>query len=112
MHLELKGYQMKKNKFPKDEEIKKVLKELENAPGSKMLPENASTIEKIKFELCKSFIIYKQENNLNQKELADILEIDPALMSKILHYNIEEFTIDRPVKFLDVLHKEISIKIA
>lgn len=103
---------MKNRKFPSSDEIKDVLNEIEKVDGSKFLSENAPIVDKLKFELCKSFIIYKQENGLSQRELAEKLEIDPALMSKILHYRFDDFTIDRLVKFLDVLHKEISIKIA
>lgn len=99
-------------KWPKKEKLNEVMKVLEGADASRMLPKDASTVDKIKFELCKSFIIYKQENDLNQRELAQKLEIDPALMSKILHYHIDEFTIDRLVRYLDVLHKDVSIKIA
>jgi predicted XRE-type DNA-binding protein len=95
MLLELKGVSMKNNNFPSPEEIKKILKELEEVKGSRMLHGNASTVDKIKFELRKSFIIYKQDNKLNQKELADILEIDPPQMSKILRYHIEDNGIDR-----------------
>jgi predicted XRE-type DNA-binding protein len=99
-------------KWPKKEKLNEVMKNLEGADASRMLPRDASTVDKIKFELCKSFIIYKQENDMNQRELAQKLEIDPALMSKILHYHIEEFTIDRLVRYLDILHKDVSIKIA
>lgn len=112
MHLESVEAKMKDRKFPSSKDIKEVLAELETAEGSKLLPKNASAVDKLKFELCKSFIIYKQDRKLSQKELADKLEIDPALMSKILHYRFEEFTIDRLVKFLEILHKDISIKIA
>lgn len=99
-------------KWPKKEKLNEVMKMLEGADASRMLSKDASTVDKIKFELCKSFIIYKQENDLNQRELAQKLEIDPALMSKILHYHIDEFTIDRLVRYLDILHKDVSIKIA
>jgi predicted XRE-type DNA-binding protein len=99
-------------KWPKKEKLNEVMKNLEVADASRMLPKDASTVDKIKFELCKSFVIYKQENDLNQRELAQKLEIDPALMSKVLHYHIEEFTIDRLVRYLDILHKDVSIKIA
>lgn len=103
---------MKKKPFPTDKEIKRVLKKIESKDGSKMLEPGASTVDRLKFDLCESFIIYKQEHKLTQKDLADKLDLDPALMSKILHYRFEDFTIDRLVRFLEILHKSISIKIA
>ena len=48
---------------------------------------------------------------MTQKALAEKINIDEALMSKILHYNIEEFTIDRLVKFLAILHPGAEVKI-
>ena len=112
MHLELKEIQMKSRKFPSSDEIKQVLNELEKVEGTKLLSKNASNVDKIKFELCKNFIIYKQEKKLSQVELAEKINIDQALMSKILHYRFEEFTIDRLVKYLEALHKDVSVKIA
>ncbi len=103
---------MKNKKFPSSDEIKSILSDLEQMEGSQLLPEDASLVDKMKFELCKSFIIYKREHELSQKDLADLLEIDQAVMSKILHYRIEDFTIDRLVRILNILQKDISIKIA
>ncbi len=112
MHSESKETKMKNRKFPSATELNEAVDALEHTPGTRLLPDDAPIVDKLKFELCKSFIAYKQENNLTQKELADKLDIDPALMSKILHYQFDEFTIDRLVKFLENLHKDVSIKIA
>jgi predicted XRE-type DNA-binding protein len=99
-------------RWPKREDVEEVLKNIEHGDWTRLLPKDAPTVDRIKFDLCKSFIIYMRENNLKQKDLAQMLDIDPALMSKILHYHIDEFTIDRLVRFLDILHKDISINIA
>jgi predicted XRE-type DNA-binding protein len=98
--------------FPSRKEIKRVLKELEHIEGSRMLHPDDSLVDRIKFDICARFIIYRRENEITQKELAKILDLDPALMSKILHYRFDDFTIDRLVRLLEILHKDISIKIA
>jgi len=100
-----------KTRFPSRKEIQEVLKELENVEGSRMLEENASVVDKMKFELCAQFIIYRREHGMGQKELADKLGIDQALMSKILRYRFDDFTLDRLIRYLEVLHKNLKIKI-
>jgi predicted XRE-type DNA-binding protein len=85
--------------------------------SSRMLPENASTIEKIKFQLCEQFVAFKLENShVSQKELAQIIGIHETILCKVLHYHFEKFTIDRLIKILETLYSkkglEISIKIA
>lgn len=105
---------MKKKTYtwPSEKELKRVLPILEKAEGSRGLDPNASLVDKLKYELCRNFIIYIQENQLTQKELADKLSIDPALMSKILRYRFDDFTIDRLVRYLEILDIQVTFKVA
>jgi predicted XRE-type DNA-binding protein len=98
--------------FPSRKEIKRVLAELEHVEGTRMLHPDATLVDRIKFEICASFIVYRREQDISQKELAEKLNLDPALMSKILHYRFDDFTIDRLVRLLEILHKDITINIA
>ena len=98
-------------KFPTDKEIKRVLALLENESGSRLLPKNASKGDVLKYELCKKFVIYKNQNKMMQKDLAEELDIDSALVSKILNYHIEEFTVDRLLSLLVKLYPKTSIKV-
>lgn len=103
---------MKKvTKFPSEKELKAVRKRLNFGPASELLRPNATPVEKTKYRLCEKFVIYKRENNLTQKELAEILEIDEALMSKILHYHIREFTTDRLLNYLARLFPQVEVKV-
>jgi predicted XRE-type DNA-binding protein len=54
------------------------------------------------------------QKKISQKELASLIGTDEALMSKILHYHYDEFTVDRLVRFIETLQKdvEITIKVA
>lgn len=103
---------MSKYTWPTDEQLAKALAELGKLPGSRELHSNASLVDRIKYELCRNFVIYLVENDLSQKELAKKLGIDPALMSKILRYHFDEFTIDRLVRFLEIIDIEVSLKVA
>lgn len=103
---------MKNKKFPSRSEILEVLKELENAESIRLLPENASPVDKIKFVLCESFVKYMNETNTEQKAMSELLGIDKSIMSKITHYHIDVFTIDRLVRLISKLEKKVSIKIS
>jgi len=99
-------------KWPKSEDIKKVLKKLDENPDlySHVIPKDAPVADKIKRDICAEFIIYKREHHLNQREFAQKLEISEALISKILRYRFDEFTLDRLVRYLEVLGIKFEFK--
>ena len=98
-------------KFPTDKEIKRVLALLENDPGSRVPPKNASKGDLLKYELCKKFVIYKNKKKILQKDLAKQLGVDSALVSKILNYYIEEFTVDRLLALLLKIYPKTTIRV-
>jgi len=100
-----------KKKFPSEKELKSARKKLDVGVASKTLPASATVVEKVKFGICQRFIVYKRDNNLSQRELSVLIEMDEALVSKILHYNVEEFTVDRLLKYLSKLYEEIELKV-
>ena len=91
-------------KWPKRKDIEAVIREDAGASDWSLGPGMAETVaDRIKYDVCAEFIIYKRENNLNQRELAQKLEISEALVSKILRYQFTEFTIDRLLRYLEKL---------
>ena len=56
--------------FPSKEKSDKMRKKLEKVEGSLALPPNASAIEKLRYDICKQFVIYKREKSLTSRELA------------------------------------------
>ena len=102
---------MKTVKFPSEKELKTVRKQLSRGNASEALSLSASPVEKAKYKLCEKFVIYKREKNVSQKELAEILGIDEALVSKILRYKIKDFTTDRLIKFLSKLYETIEVNV-
>lgn len=101
---------MSKTKWPSEAQIKEMREKLSEAPASRPLPSDATPIDKIKHDICREFVVYKNSSRITQKALADKVGIDEALMSKILHYNIDEFTIDRLVRFLIALRPNAKLK--
>ncbi|MCB0367724.1 MAG: XRE family transcriptional regulator [Bdellovibrionaceae bacterium] len=102
---------MSNTRFPSDTELKEMREKLSKGPASKPLPKDATPVDKIKFQICKEFVIYKNAHTITQKALAEKIGTDEALISKILHYQIEEFTIDRLIKFLSTLYPDAKVKI-
>lgn len=99
------------NKWPKREDIEEVMKDLDDEKSWSHGPGMAKNpVEQIKYDICGEFIIYKREHNLNQRELAQKLEIGEALISKILRYQFDEFTIDRLIRYLETLGIKFKFK--
>jgi len=100
---------MSKQKFPSNDELQEIRELLNEGPASRLLPKGGSGVDRIKYAFCQQFIIYKLSKKITQRELATELGIDEAVTSKILHYNFEECTVDRLVRYLEILHKKIEI---
>lgn len=97
--------------WPSKKELKKVMKVLRKSIGSRVLPPDATPIDKLKDSICAEFIIYKQNHNLTQKQLAEKLDIDEALMSKVLHYHFDEFTLDRLIRYLNIIYPKMEFNL-
>lgn len=111
MPSELTGANMSKTKWPSEAQIKEMREKLSKGPAAQLLSSDATPVDKIKHDICREFVVYKNSSKITQKALAEKIGIDESLMSKILHYNIDEFTIDRLVKFLTTLRPNAKVKI-
>ncbi len=99
-------------KWPKKETIEEILKKLDENPDlyTRVISNDASLVDRMKRDICAELIIYKREHNLNQRELAQKLEISEALISKILRYHFDEFTLDRLIRYLESLDIKFEFK--
>ena len=98
-------------KWPSKREIEEVLKQLEGAPGSRVISKDASPVDRTKHLICAQFVIYMRTRKISQQELAEKLGIDKAVMSKIVHYHFDEFTIDRLIKYLAILDPDLVVEV-
>jgi predicted XRE-type DNA-binding protein len=97
--------------FPNKNEIERALKKLEKSDGTLALGPDASTLEKFRWDLCQKFIKYKKAHSHNQKQLAELLEVDEAKISKILHHRIDEFSTDRLIALYSKLDPDLKLKV-
>jgi len=97
--------------FPSEKELKKIRKELSKVEGSRLVGEEASSIEKLKFSICQKFVAYHLQTGITQKELAILLGIDESLVSKLLRNRIESFSLDRLLRFLSIIHPNYKLEL-
>jgi predicted XRE-type DNA-binding protein len=91
-------------KFPSEKELAKMRKNLEKAEGSLLLTPNATPLEKLRYEICRQFVIYQREHDLKCKDLAKLVGVDESLMSKVLRYRHDRFSTDKLVEMLSKIH--------
>src|SRR5438128_1773904 len=101
--------------FPPEEEMEKVIKRM-TQPGycrinQGLLP-NATTEEKIKYELCQNISRYARENGLTEKELGQKLGIDQIKVEYILFAHLNKLILGELVAYVDNLHLPLEIKIS
>lgn len=68
------------------------------------------TITEIKRSINAELIAYKKEYGLNQRELAAQLEISESVVSKMLKLNLDQFTIDRLIRYCETLGIRFKFK--
>ena len=78
-----------------------ILKELDERDrrgelvGVSSLPHDVSLVDKIKWDLCREIIIFKSMMGHTSKEMGELMAVDKARTSEILHYKVSKFTLDR-----------------
>jgi predicted XRE-type DNA-binding protein len=75
------------------------------------LPENATPVEKAKYELCEKMLIYQQDNNLSDEEIANQIKITTGETRDILYCHIDYFTFDRLITYASRLFSASEIKV-
>lgn len=98
-------------KFPNEKDLKSVREHLSKGPAARPLSVNADAVERLKHALCAEFVKYKNRKKISQKELATELSVDESLVSKIINYAYDEFTVDRLVKYLSILYPSVDIRL-
>src|SRR4051812_23589262 len=86
-----------------EEEIFRKLED-NNYEGSLILGEDATILEKIKYELCRSIVRYKREKKLELSKIADKLGLEEKSTYRLLRYHLEGFTLDSLIDYVEKLH--------
>ena len=100
-------------RYPEEKDLKEILKKLssDDVIGSTVIPKNASAGDKIKYKLCGKILEYKLAKNLTQKELAEKIGLDEPEISRVLHYKIERYSIERLLGYATTLYPKLTIEV-
>ena len=105
----------KKNLINSEQKFEQVLQELENpnyiGEGFWSLPENPTTLEKSKYEICQKILAYQQKNKLTDKEIAQRINLTTGETEDILFCRTDYFTLDRLITYANELFEPLEMKI-
>jgi predicted XRE-type DNA-binding protein len=99
-------------RYPNKNQIAEILNSISEDDFVEILPEDASSVDKVKYQLCKKFVIYLQDQNISQAELARQLNVDRSRVNWIVKYKLEHFTIDRLYELLGRLNLNVELKVS
>lgn len=99
-------------KYPNNKQIEQILNAVSDEDFVDILPENSSNVDKVKYQLCRKFVSYLEQENITQAELARKLDVDRSRINWIIKYRIEHFTIDRLYELLEKLDPTIELKVS
>ena len=94
------------------EEIIKRLSDPNYEGGNYALSENASELEKSKYDICQNIARYKRINELSLKDLAYELGISPSKLDNVLYCRINLLKLDDLASYLEKLQIDFHLKIA
>lgn len=98
--------------FPSPKQLAAVRKKLEKIEPTEILGKDATVSQRLKYDLCKKFVVYLRQHRMTQLELAKQLKIDPARLNQIVKYKIDQFTIDKLISYVQRLEPQIKIRVA
>ena len=99
-------------RYPSNNQIQDILDAVSDEDFVDILPEDASNVEKVKYQLCKKFVSYLGKEDITQAELSRRLDVDRSRVNWIVKYRIEHFTIDRLYELLEKLDPSVELKVS
>ena len=110
----MKTKKSKKEYFPDEVTMRRVREKLSSKRykgGNLPLPDDASEVDRAKYQVCQMIARYQREHSLLQRELAKKLGVDEARVSQILRGRINGFTLDRLVGYAERLYSHVKLDV-
>lgn len=104
----------RKKAFPDEVTLSRIREKLSDPKyrgGNLALPENATELDRAKYELCQLIARYQREHGLLQKDIARRIGADESRISDILRGKIESFTLDRLISYAEKLHPKLRVQV-
>lgn len=98
-----------------EQEFEQILQELESpdyvGEGFWSLPENATALERSKYDICQKILTYQKKHKLTDKEIAKRINLTTGEAEDILFCRIDYFTLDRLITYANELFEPLEMKI-
>ena len=110
----MKSRKPKKEYFPDTAATKRIRDRLSAADysgGNLALPDDASEVDRAKYQLCQLIARYQREHELSQRAIAKKLGVDEARISEVLRGRIDSFTLDRLIDYAVKLYPGVKVEI-
>ena len=98
--------------FPSEKELRRVRKKLSKAQGFLMLHPDADELAKFRFEVCQELLRYAHERKLSAIQMAKMLGITKADMSRIFNHRIDRFSTDKLIRLYAKIKPDYRLKVA
>ncbi len=87
--------------YPDKDRILEVMDKINKGrlKSTNIIGKDASPIDRMKFNICQQIIKFKRVNDYNNKELSQIVGVGPAVISRVLHCQIERFKVDSLLRY-------------
>ena len=77
-----------------------------------MLDYDASESEKMIYEICDYIVEFKHDNNLNNEEIANLLEVNSAKLKEIYDHRYDRLTLDELIKYTENLTTSEKVRLS
>ncbi len=98
--------------FPSEKELRKVRKKLAKVPGFLMLSPAADELARFRFEICQGLLKYARAQKLTAVQMAKVLGIPKADMSRIFNHRIDRFSTDKLIRLYAKVNPDYRLKVA
>ena len=98
--------------MPSSKKIREMAEKLEKVEGTLHLNEDAEPLEVFRWEICQKLLRFKIEKGIKQREVAELLNVDESVVSKIFHHRIEQFSTDRLIEYAQIIDPNVELKIS
>lgn len=95
---------------PREEEIFRWV-ESDECLGSKVISEDASVLDQVKYQFSQTITRYHIQNNLNETKMANLLGLDKLSTAKLLRGYVENFALDSLISYVEKLNIPCQVKI-
>ena len=110
-----KKISVERNEFVEKEQFEKYLQKIEDpnyeSETNFALPENATPLEKSKYDICQSILIYKQDNRLTTKQVAQQIQLSIPETKEIFLAHLDKFTLDRLMTYASKIFSSSEVKL-